>query len=334
MMTVTVTQSNDPLLQTQHKPDSVLQSKEGAPAQAPVSSELAAMFTHSILPILRSHYLTPDRGWEAYERQCQDFARRIRLPRKDWHRVTIPCFFSLDWDTRHTWVRQYVAMPGRSAEHLSACDDATFAEHGLMVTDPPPTPTGATDLLDALDLGKRGRHKQMFASLQQAEESEHDREAYREQFYASTGHDIVLRGRWKRSLSDDNFITVLPQQYMPLSKVSADIHSPVEHMVGTLKRQVRKLLLGSDFNDVELWKGRTYQQFINKAVASRGNGDDGKHHIGKSVEKQVIICRILAADKGVEFPVRYTFGKPGPKKKTLHTVCGTAGGWIKDTKWT
>ena len=107
----------------------VVQTKEGNPAQGPVSSELAAMFTHAILPTLRSHYYDPSKpgmGWEAYENKCRAFAEKMKLPKKDAHRVTLPCYISLDWDTRHTWVRQYVAMPGRSSDALAAFDDETF----------------------------------------------------------------------------------------------------------------------------------------------------------------------------------------------------------------
>lgn len=314
-----------------------MQTKEGSQAQAPVSSELAAMFTHAILPTLRSHYYNPNKpgmGWRDYEDKCQEFAERIGLPEDEWYRVTIPCFFSLDWDTRHTWVRQYIAMPGRGADHLAAFDELTFTEKGITKSQPCRPPEAAFDLNDALDPAKRALQLQMMKSLREVQQSADERETFRADFYKAENYDMVHHARWKKSISDNNFLTVLPQQFMPLSKVSADIHSTVEHMVGTIKGEVRRLLLASDFGDAELWKGRTYQSFVNKAVASRGNGAKGKHHIGKSTEKQRIICRILAAEKGFEFDVRYTFGVPSEKKKKWHTVCGTAGGWIRDTKWT
>ena len=298
------------------------------------------MFTHAILPTLRSHYYDPTKpgmGWEAYEQKCKAFAEKIKLPNKDAHRVTLPCFISIDWDTRHTWVRQYIAMPGRSADALAAFDDQTFIIHGLPNNTATPAsapPPAAFNLFDALEPAERLLQLSHVSRLQQAENIVSERTRYRDEFFARTACDMILAARWKPSLSNNNFITVLAQQFMPLSKISPDIHSPAEHMVGTIKNTVKALLLACDFGDVELWKGRTYQRFINEAVATRGNGNAGQHHIGKSVQKQEIICKILATDEGKAFPVHYVFGKPGEKKRKVHTVHGTAGGWIKATGWT
>lgn len=314
-----------------------MQTVEGTEARAPVSSELAAMFTYDVLPTLQKHYYDehdPELGWEQYQQQCTEFAKKIGLPPEERYKITIPCFISLDWAATHTWVRQFIAMAGRSGDALAEVRDEILTLHvgrpSSTLNRPEKKPTGAANLRDLLPKADRD----LARSLQGHEQVNDSREHYRRRFIRDCGYDPVQKALCDKARSDPAFITIIPEQIMPLSKVSPDIHSPVEHMVGTIKRYVKREVLEADLNDSELWKGRTYQKYVNDAVSLRGNGEDGRKHISKSVEKQKIICQILAEKAGTKFMVDYVFGGPGQKKQKRHEVEGTAGAWIRSTKWT
>lgn len=312
---------------------------EGTKPKSTVSSELAAMFSHVVLPTLQRHYYDEHNpNWRMdYQKRCYNFAKDMGLPENQRHKITLPCYISMDWDTKHTWVRQFIAMPGRSASARAEVEDNAFDLH-LGTSSATPRPLSSTDaatnLFESLDPPSRAAHLDKAARLHQQQDVNDRRRHHQRQFEETCGHNMVDIALCCKATFDSDFVTIIPQQIMPLSKVSPDIHSPVEHMVGTIKRYVKDCLLDSDLNDTALWKGRTYQDFVNAAVMSRGNGPDGIRHVSKSVEKQKIICEILAADAGHKFNVQYTFGDPGPRKKTEHQVEGTAGGWIRVTKWT
>ena len=320
-----------------------VQTMEGHIPRANVASELAAMFKFAILPTLRRHYYKPGTPGpaEPFRTQCQTFAAEAVLPAAERHRVTFPAYISVDWDTRHTWMRQFLAMPGGSLAAMTACDDDTFAHHLPASTStrraaPAADAPAAENLLLSLSQEGRDVHVRKMARLHHQTQVNTTREEYRRNFLADAKVDIVHRGRLEKSLNNHAFITILAQQVMPLSKISPDIHSPVEHMVGTIKRFVTARLVEGNLSDASLRHGRTYQQLIDEAVLQKGSGDAGQHHVRKSVQKQEIICRILAAETGETFDVDYEFAerKPGDKKQTRHTVRGTAGQWIRNRKWT
>ena len=314
-----------------------VQTVEGHKARAPVCSELAAMFTYAILPTLRKHDFDPSvpgLGWEQYKRKCAALAQEMGIPHEDRHMVTLPFYISFDWDPRHTWVRQFMADPGRSVAARRACDDDVFREHLVSTAREPIVPDPASDLFGSLGVAGRAQHQHKVRRMMDATEGGTSRARCLEDFRRDAHVDILLQARFTKSRHDKRFLTVIPQQFMPLSKVSPDIHSPVEHMVKTVKTFVREKMLDCDLNDGDLWKGKTYQGFIEAAVAQRGNGVDGRKHVTGSVRKQECICKILAAKDGERIEVRHVFGDPGPKKKDRHVVVGTGGGWIKDTRWT
>lgn len=314
-----------------------VQTKEGWPARAPVASELGAMFTYAVLPTLRKHYFDPSvpgLGWQQYEEQCAALAQEMGLAYKYRHKVTLPFYISYDWDPRHTWVREFIATPGRSEAARIACDDAIYAEHLMPTDSPPQEPEDAIDISLALDPVTRDEHRRLVRRRSDAAAALARRSKCYEYFLSHAHVDILLQARFKKSMRDKRFLTVIPEQFMPLSEVSPDIHSPVEHMVKTVKTYVRGKMLDEDLNDDALWNGLTYQSFINEAVAERGNGVAGRKHVSGSVRKQEIICKILAAKRDESFEVMHVFGGPGENKQLRHTVVGTAGGWIKDTKWT
>lgn len=319
----------------------LVQSKEGKQAGAIVSSELAAMFAYQIIPTIRSHYYDPSKpGMDAaaYERKCRAFAARIGLRPDQWAQVTLPCFISLDWDTRHTFVRQTLAAPRLSAEALAAFDlsrcvnvipaAAPGAAAPPLVLAPAPP---AANLMDRLAPDETRAHDHQAELLRRQLHDDALRRNLLVQAWNNLNQDdLRVRLRWTASLEDVRFIIVLERMYMPLSKISPDIHSPVEHMVGTIKREVKKAARACDFSP-RLWKGKTYQEFINDAVARRGNGESGKAHIGGSVKKQVTICRILAAEKGEMVMIDHV---PGRRTASQYQVPGTGGGWITYTNLT
>lgn len=131
-------------------------------------------------------------------------------------------------------------------------------------------------------------------------------------------------------------LCLLPQQIMPLPKVTPDIHCPVEHMVNTIKTKVyarvREHLFGED-----MMKGVTYQRWVNDVIEKHCNGEPGRKHVRRSVEKQFWICKIVAAAPGAMVQVQWIFGDGGEnksgRKKTAHSVRGTGGHWIQDPRW-
>lgn len=130
---------------------------------------------------------------------------------------------------------------------------------------------------------------------------------------------------------------LLPQQFMPLAKVTPDIHSVVEHMVRTLKHAVKMQALLHLHSDV-LYKARTWQQWLLEAVQDLGNGENGHNHINRSIEKQKCICQILCTPAGQLVTVQFVFrdggANPTGKKRSAWVVPGAGGAWILDSKWT
>lgn len=319
-----------------------MQTVEGKAARAPVASELAAIFCHSVLPTLQKHYIqdpTNAKQKEAYAAKCKALAAKLKLPEADWPRITMPFFVSLDWDTRHTWVRQVLATPRQTERQLE-----TFYREALETATGGPQSAAAAPAVDSgvRDADNRGG---MSAHMTRNKQLQDTRNAQRADFKQQYGYDCELYAAWERALMlPSTWGTLIPQQFMPLYKICPDIHSPVEHMVGTIKLHVREALLAMDLTQAALWRGLTYQELLVQAVQVRGNGEAGRYHISRSVEKQPLICQILAAEEDETLELQYTFGKKkmdkrknkakSSKRKTVHEVKGTAGRWIKDSKWT
>ena len=131
----------------------------------------------------------------------------------------------------------------------------------------------------------------------------------------------------------------MPQQFMPLPEATPDLHSPIEHLVRSVKACVRdKLMDGMSDPATDVLSGATYQAWLNEAVLERCNGECGMHALRRSIEKQLCICQILSTPLGEKVWVRYVFGDDGVnatgKKKEWHEVRGTGGGWITDSRFT
>ena len=337
--------------------------EKGADPQQLTSAEFAAMVDFDMLPELRACY---GEG-EDFDNACKAFATRIGQPDR-WRSISLPAYVSWDSATIHPWARQLLCAPRVSSDEINSyVNDRIRAELGVEVpaayravpwglspleTAPaPPQPRAQGVVQSGMLATLQGRARP--AALQP---TEREREEQRRADAAATrGTDALNRALLKYSADNGgaDFVDVCmrdmartnpamrciwPQQWMPLCKVTPDIHSPVEHMVGTikhyLKRKMRENLCAKD--DL-LFQASTYQDWVLAAVEEKGNGEAGRHHITRSVDKQKCICMILAAPKTEIVTLEYTFmGKDtevGNKRQT-HRVRGAAGHWITISKWT
>lgn len=279
------------------------------------------MFDLCVLPTLREHY---NPNSHHFKRLCRRFADKLGLPKEQWARVTLPFFISLDHDTRHCHVRKTLLTPRYSLAAIESERRKAIANHFEV-------PAAKRPCASASQL-EQGR--QLLANAAQEQQVLHQLQAYAVQY----GVDFWQLRMWELALTQPGWCCLLPQQYMPLSKVSPDLHCVVEHMVGTVKHGVREELLDMDLNDESMWVGSTYQVVIDKVVSSRGQGERGVHHVSRSVEKWPHVAAILAADQNEVLTLKYVFGDGGEnesgRKTCEHEVRGTAGDYIRDTKWT
>jgi len=182
-----------------------------------------------------------------------------------------------------------------------------------------------------------------------------------DRYAAKEGVDYYEHCIWQAAQADTRYIRVLPQQFADHPPNTPEMNSPAEHMVGTIKGVVKRCIIAARFDLEQLKLGSTYQKWVLDAVQERGNGAAGSWHVGRSVEKLPCIHKILAADAGDEVTVQYIFSRWAPhehadevahdpvnnrdhgrrghpqfdKDKTqVHTIKGTAGGYIGDTRFT
>lgn len=304
----------------------LVQAVTGLDAGAMVSSELAAMFDCIVIPTLLKHY-EPDTKPRRFKKLCEEFAQRIGLPREEWPRVTFPAAISFDNDKRHPHIRKTMLTPRFTDEELETKRKQAIAEH-FKLEAPNKRQRGAG--VSTASFG----YQLCGAAMRQRAVNE-----ALARYRAQHGVDFWEECKWELARQQpEGWVCLLPQQIMPLCENSADLHCPVEHMVGTVKGGVRTELLDMDMNDAALWKGATYQRLIGQVVQLRGNGERGLKHIQRSVEKWPHVAAILAADKSEKLHLRYVFGdggrNPNGKKCEVHEVWGTAGEWIRDTRWT
>ena len=296
---------------------------------------MAAMLDFAILPAIAKKYAELPK--EELITRCKKMAQQLGMPEYEWPRIHLPAFISIDGATIHPLGRQLMAAPRASlARQQEVRREALLDKLQLQLDDlpsriepdimPAAVPaatnlTGMTQADRAAQAAQDAQQQRLRALLQLK------LRAYRR----THKEDPWLRALWEMARFDPRYMCVPPEQWMPLSLVSPDLHSPVEHMVGTLKYMIRILMIEGDLHRPELRKGKAYQEMIDQAVAERGNGAEGRHHIAGSVRKLPHICHILAAEQGVDVEIEYAFGGG---QAQLYKVPGTAGRWIRDTKWT
>lgn len=306
-----------------------VQTEDGREARNIVASELAAMFSVLSLPQLLTHY--NDCNEETFKRLCIAFAKQIGLPRHRWVEISYPFFVSVDWDTRHHHARRMLCQPRISdAEMAKLRQGWVLKELGLPSNpheDVAPREGCIHNALFGFSASANAREAPLNEALARWSENH-------------GGVDFFQYCIWREARTDSRLRIVLPEQFHPIPDKTPDLNSPAEHAVGTVKHEVREMLLSYDMHSDDIKSGRLYQQFIRDAVEERLRGDKGKHHVGGSVRKLPKIVKILAAEKGQPVELEHVFGTKvgepvraaGPKDRYI--VDGTAGGWIADTRWT
>ncbi len=328
----------------------LMQTREGKAPLSITSAEFAAMLDLAILPALQSFYLIwhpplmpgeVDYGFYAW--QCRQFAAELGLPVTKWNKVFLPAYISLDHAKIHVWARKTCFAPRQPAAKQSLAVAQRYNnDFGLLAPDdfdlfaPPPGPDDNAAVQGVVN---------MLAGLGQAQQPQPPAQPTINQLRAGIMRETLQEYTqgdpdgccWVQNtlhaLSVDmaGMMCLLPQQIMPLVEVTPDIHSPIEHLVATVKWNVRKRLLEFDVADELLFKGRTFQDWLNEAVLEFCNGEKGRRHMRGSIDKQKCICQLLRTAERVPVEVEFTFGGC---KTSVHTVKGSGGAWISDPKWT
>lgn len=343
-----------------------VQTVEGKAPQAVTGSEMAAMFDLHIVPALRQTYPADQQEFDELRKA---FAAELKVP-DEWQRIRIPSYLSLDSAPYHPWVRQKLSLPRLSdEEQMVHVREAVKQGLGGNLTcptgwlpkelrpveapapqpAPPPAPTralaprtaaflGRVQVQDIADYEAEPEDEQEAAEQLQAEARQQEG-AQLDAMLAERkekGQDIV--GDCLRELARTNvdMQVLFPQQFMPLTQVTPDIHSPVEHAVQRVKAHLKEKIWLNLTSD-DLFMLVTYQRWVQEAVELKLNHADGPRQIKSSIAKQKCICQVLAADKGVNVEIEHVFGKSrgaAGNKKSTHTVVGTGGGWIRDYRLT
>lgn len=331
------------------KPVLCMQTTEGNDQHGVTSAEFAAMFDQHILPDLRSFY-----EGDGFDEACQVFAKKIGRE-SEWRNVSLPAFLSLDNATIHVWARKLMCVPRVHAdtinEHVNARIKKEFdiapGAYEAVPRPPPPPPrpepsaNGPAQNLAACLQGRplvRAPTPEPVQAAAPAPGLTQEQQGVRNRvlfalaaYKERTGDDLVEVVKREMALTMPGMRCLFPQQFMPLYEVTPDVHSPVEHMVGTLKRYVQRRMREQLTNRDALMAARSYQQWLREAVATLGNEAAGRHHITRSIEKQKCICQILATPVHKIVVVKYTF--KWSKNKHEWRVRGSAGAWIYDNKW-
>lgn len=308
-----------------------MQTAEGAEARSIVASEMCAMVDLKVLPDLLAHYDTDPIN---FEQLCRDFALAIGLPASAYVYVFYPFFFSPDWDPRHAWFRQVMSSSRVPPDEMAQLCGQWAADDFPDIWPPRAAKRQCCGKAQQLHSEPAPTQEDVAAAKQQLQDALQQWSAEHE------GIDYFHWRTWHAARTDKRLRVVLPEQYHPLVKVTPDLNSPVEHAVGTIKREIRDMLLSHDLHDPALWKAQLYRAFAEKAVLKRLTGVQGRHHIGGSVRKLPCILKILAADKGEPLVLEHVFGSepgkpvPAPGPKDRYSVKGSGGEWIRDTRWT
>lgn len=312
-----------------------VQNEKGTQPGSFVSSEMAAFVEHRLIPDLQKLYIK-DNGAEGYQKMCQELARKLQLPKERWHMVQIPVTLSFDNATIHPWAIQNIMAPRLSQDELQQRREELFLNifEGIQLPEQVEPPLGPNPnkrpAAESANLSDLAAHQQNLAKLRQ-QRLLHDRlNARIQQYIQQNGCDPWLQYMYHQAQHEVGVMTIIPEQVPPLAPCSGDIHMPVEHFVGTIKREVHRQLKAFDISNPALSKGITLFEAIESAVASKGRGVAARKHVAGSLRKLPHLLRILAAPAGQELTINYDFGH-GPKD---YTVRGTAGGYCPDLRWT
>lgn len=329
------------------------------------SAEWAAMVDHHILPELRKCY--PNDGPE-FDALCQKFAKRIGVPDK-WRDIALPSFISWDNASVHAHARKLLCAPRVPWADINAYVNTRIKEEFNIDTPagyepatpkppprapaPPPEGTVMRGMAATLRAGRRARPERQRERTPEAEREERRQAAQRQRAFEAEcikidaellkweqDHGASFVDVCKREMAKTQpaMRCIFPQQWMPLIRVTPDIHSPVEHMVGTIKRYIKmKIRENLGAANSMLFKAKTYQDWVLEAVEKRGNGESGRRHIKRSVDKQKCICQLLAAKTTEDVELHYVFmgdDNEVGNKRSVWKMKGFAGNWITNSRWT
>lgn len=281
-----------------------------------VSSEFAAILDMQILPALLAHY-TEDAA--AYKQACVDFAARTGL---HWTDVHYPFFLSLDNCHKHPWARKLL-LQRRVPEH---------ERQELQVK--------AKEFAESFS---EGMSAEALAGLEQLAARNSAAALHYRRTWCLITHGCTPEQLCKRREAKDKpwLRTVQPEQFMPLTPNTADIHQVVEHMVKNIKTHVQaalqSVIIDGNPRQLDLFKARTYQLFVNEAVRSVGNGPRRCQAIMGSCLHQHQTLRLIAADPGQQVLIVHTSGGEGAgvsvRRRRIWRASGTGGGWVNASKW-
>lgn len=273
----------------------IVQKKDGTAPEAMVSSEFAAMFDLCVLPELLKPYLNDD---ITYEQHCRQHAQRLGL---HWTEVHYPFFLSMDNCRKHPWARKLMTRPRVDPAEQSSLLSAAHA----------------VQLFAGRGAVPSVQHGPVYEAWLESTQAEHDRvvAAFRE----AQGCEVWQHHLWVLAKSRKELRLVHPEQYMPLTPITPDLHQVVENMVGTQKGHVKQCMEDETRRE-DLYVAATYQKYIAEGIKDKGNGAVGLSQIRGSCAKQPHTCAIVAADKGTELIIYHQFESKAVKRDKLNVL--------------
>lgn len=306
-----------------------MQTKEGRPAAGIVGSELLAMFCLVLLPQMLLRWLARfgcQIGSEEHDHLCKEFAASIGEPDL-WWAIYYPFPLSLDNDSRHFWVRSSLLRPRLSAEQEAALvaelQNAEDRAVIMLLTEKELRSWTAAGHQPSQVMKKLAFD---VACARFADAAE--RQAALDEIEA----ELKLPFKhWKlRQLMKERpwLRIVLPHQFMPLSKVAAELHMAVEHRVDTVKGDSSEGIW--DFitfvvDEQRLFDAAEYQNIVCEVIEKRSD-DNGKAAIVGSIRKQWQCCHALAAPP--DYVVVLFHVSKEQTHVTVAVMTGRAGGHV------
>lgn len=272
-----------------------VQKKDGSAPEAMVSSEFAAMFDLCILPELVKPYHDDE---ITYEQHCRQHAQRLGL---HWTEVHYPFFLSMDNCRKHPWARKLMTRPRVDpAEQNSLLSMAHAVQHMHGRGTVPPEQHGPA--YEAWLQSTQADHKRAVAAFRDAQ-----------------GCEVWQHHLWLLAQSRKELRLVHPEQYMPLTPITPDLHQVVENMVGTQKGHVKQCMEDETRRE-DLYVAATYQKYIAEGIRNKGNGAVGLSQIRGSCAKQPHTCAIVAADKGTPLIIYHQFESKAVKRDRMNAL--------------
>lgn len=227
---------------------------------------------------------------------------RIKASRSLWWTVHYPFWLSMDNDKKHPWFRWLMLQERASAEEV-----AHWVRHCKQWQSELGKSEALQHMQRMLQLLLVARAGQLTAAdvqlIQQSgaqvwrQINEQRAQQIREQYQCEPWQ----LAWWVLAAQPEYaYLRILhPDQFMPLAPCCPDLHNVIEHMIGTLKRTARKLVLLFLFTpgaDHLLRKAWVYQRALLICLKVRARGDMGKRHVAGSIAKWPATVSMVAYD--------------------------------------